>query len=195
VKVEDWAAQTEKAELRHRFREARREYSSAPAAKALTSHLRRWLRDFGDNAQQICAYRATAEEAPFALTPYTNYFYPRIEGDDLGFLRPLRGSDFVSGPFGIFEPVTGRALDPEKPLIVFCPAVAVDGRGGRLGMGKGYYDRFFSKHPHAARVGVTYQVQVAETPLPAEKWDQALDWIVTDKMILRTSQRSLQSWI
>lgn len=188
--MEELSAQTEKAELRRYYQKARREYSSEPASKALNRHLRRWLRDYAHEDLQICAYRPLKDEAPFDLSPVHRYFYPRLKGTELEFLKPAGEGDFAPGAFGIEEPQNGQSLDPGKPMTVFCPAVAVDGRGARLGMGKGYYDRFFNKHPQAVRVGVVYQVQVSEAPLPAEEWDQPLDWIVTDKMILRTSQRS-----
>jgi 5-formyltetrahydrofolate cyclo-ligase len=61
-------------------------------------------------------------------------------------------------------------------------------------MGKSYYDRFFARHARCLRIGVVYHVQVSTDPLPADSWDQPLDWIVTEKMILRTSKRSLSEW-
>lgn len=190
MEVEVLSVPTEKAELRRHYRKIRREYSNDAAATALSRHLLRWLRDYAGDDLQVCLYRPLAEEAQFNLTPYTRYFYPRLVGDDLQFFKPVDAAAFTPGPYGIEEPTQGEILDLTKPVVVFCPAVAVDGQGGRLGMGKGFYDRFFKQHPNAVRVGVVYQIQVSETPLPAEKWDQLLDWIVTDKMILRTSQRS-----
>jgi 5-formyltetrahydrofolate cyclo-ligase len=60
----------------------------------------------------------------------------------------------------------------------------------RLGLGKGYYDRFFAHHPDVLRVGVVFHVQVSSHPLPADSWDQAMDWIVSEKMILRVNARN-----
>jgi 5-formyltetrahydrofolate cyclo-ligase len=56
-------------------------------------------------------------------------------------------------------------------------------------MGKGYYDQFFSSYPQAIRVAVVFQIQFSKLPLPVDSWDQPLDWIVTESMILRTSTR------
>jgi 5-formyltetrahydrofolate cyclo-ligase len=68
--------------------------------------------------------------------------------------------------------------------------VAADQFGTRLGLGKGYYDRFFAQFPQALRVAVIFQIQFSKDPLPVDSWDQPLDWIVTESMILRTSTRS-----
>jgi 5-formyltetrahydrofolate cyclo-ligase len=122
----------------------------------------------------------------------TLFFYPRIVDSTLKFFRPLANEAFDEHEYGMLEPIPAQseAWDPRRPSVVFCPAVAVDGSGRRLGLGKGFYDRFFSEHPEATRVGVVYQVQISSDPLPADSWDQTLDWVITDKMILRTAKRS-----
>lgn len=183
-------------ELRHHFRQLRREFSiqnqSGEAAIRLTVHLRRLVEDLADANTQIGLYRPLQDEAQFELVPPTRFFYPKVEGHEIQFYRPHTAFAFACGAFGISEPLTEQSdvLNPNAPAIIFCPAVAVDWCGHRIGMGKGYYDRFFARFPQAVRVGVVYQVQVASDPLPAESWDQALDWIVTEEMILRTSNRS-----
>lgn len=191
MKLEVVSAQLGKAELRRYYRQVRRDYLSSAATDLLNQHLTRWLRDFSPE-HQVCMYRPMPEEAQIQINASGGYFFPRVSGKDIAFFKPANAKAFEAGAFGIEEPkIEGsQPLDPQKPTIVFCPAVAVDQQGTRLGMGEGYYDRFFTNHPQAMRVAVVYQVQVSESPLPADSWDQPLDWIVTDKMILRTSKRS-----
>ncbi|MBX3023137.1 MAG: 5-formyltetrahydrofolate cyclo-ligase [Bdellovibrionales bacterium] len=194
--MEALSTQTVKADTRRRFREARQKFTAAQGREvsaALSNNLKRLLKDLVTPETQVALYRALPEEASAVLEPMTDYFFPRIRGETLEFRKPLNAHGFELNSFKIPEPIehSSQIIDVRRPLLVCCPAVAVDWQGGRIGMGKGYYDRFFDEHPHALRVGVVYQIQVSKTRLPAESWDASLDWIVTEKMILRTSDRSL----
>jgi 5-formyltetrahydrofolate cyclo-ligase len=179
----------DKSSLRLKFKKARAQFAEASGIKvrsALESHMHRLIRDLKEPGLQVCLYRSMADEPQFSLAPEREFFYPRLNGDDLQFFRPQ--APFVKNRFGIEEPdpVASQELDPNKPTLVFCPAVAVDSKGSRLGMGKGYYDRYFSKHQSAIRAAVVYQIQLSLLPLHADSWDQPVDWIVTETMILRT---------
>ena len=186
-----------KTSLRQKFQKARFEFAQQPATQsvadtALNTHALRLIQDLSakHKSLRVCLHRPIKDEAHLNLTPHSSYFYPRIQQDDLSFLRPHHDANWTRGPFGIEEPdpLNSTELSPSDPILVLCPAVAVDSNGVRLGMGKGYYDRFFANHPHAIAVAVVYQVQVSSLPLPADSWDQAMDWIVTDQMIFRVSR-------
>lgn len=183
---------SDKLSLRGDFRKARRQFAEVQGRDVrghLEANVTRLMRDLSAPGLQIATYRPAKEEVQFELQPVADFFYPALNGENLRFLKPKKG--FVKGALGVEEPNPAGAeeLSSSKPLLVFCPAVAVDKDGTRLGMGKGFYDRFFSDHPRAIRAAVVYQVQVSKNPLPADKWDQSLDWIVTETMILRTSTR------
>ena len=183
------------SELRRYYRESRRQFidkEGQAAAKRLSANLRRLLSEQAVGDTQVCLYRPMAEEASFDLKALNHYFYPCLKGEELEFRRPSGDEDFRANAYGVLEPILEKSstLNASCPALVCCPAVAVDWRGQRLGMGKGYYDRYFASHPEATRVAVVYQIQVAKDPLPAESWDQPVDWIVTEEMILRTANRS-----
>jgi 5,10-methenyltetrahydrofolate synthetase len=195
------SSQDSKDVLRRKFRAIRKQYRQAAGfvgGEQLRANLTRLLADYA--AAQICLYRAQGDEADCTLKPVSDYYYPCVFGDSLRFVKPRTEGSFVAGAFSIEEPDVdwespaseSMTLDVQRAVVVCCPALAVDAQGVRLGQGKGYYDRFFAQVTTALRVGVVFQSQVSASPLPAESWDQALDWIVTDKMILRTrpSQRS-----
>lgn len=189
---------TDKTVLRRMFQDLRRGYAQTGGAKAgqqLGQNIHRFLRDFSD--VQCCLYRARPDEAPCVAEPIQNFYYPVLNGETLEFRRPHSAKAFRLSSLKIEEPISEEStpLDTGAPMVVMCPAVAIDGTGVRLGMGKGYYDRFFDQYPHALRVGVVFHIQFSTDPLPAESWDQKLDWVVSEKMILRTSTRSSQSWI
>lgn len=67
--------------------------------------------------------------------------------------------------------------------MVFCPALAVDRRGCRLGQGGGFYDRWLGQFPHVLKVAVIYRQQW--TPwVPCCSHDVRMDVIITPDGIL-----------
>jgi len=89
----------------------------------------------------------------------------------------------VKNRYGIPEPAGGRIFKPEKLDFVAVPGVAFDRRGCRLGMGKGFYDRFLPR-VKGAKVGVAYDFQIVDE-LPCEEHDFILDAVVTPTEILK----------
>ena len=188
-----------KSALRDQYRARRREFSGHPgepkARTALNFNLRRLLSDLNRRGQaSVCSYVAQPDEAVVDADPA--WFLPFVDGEALGFRRPRAPDALRPGRFGIAEPPAADSTpwNENSPTLVVCPAVAVDWRGGRLGMGKSFYDRFFKDHPACLRIGAVFHVQVAKDPLPADGWDEPLDWIVTEQMILRTFKRSSPPW-
>jgi 5-formyltetrahydrofolate cyclo-ligase len=57
------------------------------------------------------------------------------------------------------------------------PGLAFDRRGGRLGRGKGYYDRFLLE-TSGLRVGICFEDQVVEK-IPGEAHDLRMDFLIT----------------
>jgi 5-formyltetrahydrofolate cyclo-ligase len=62
--------------------------------------------------------------------------------------------------------------------VAICPGLAFDPRGGRLGYGAGYYDRWLSKHPTVIPVGVCLDEAVLDE-VPVEAHDRRMRWVVT----------------
>ncbi len=93
--------------------------------------------------------------------------------------------ELAPGYCSIPEPIVtireSQALSPELIDIIFLPGSVFDERGGRMGYGGGYYDRFVSAQaPQALRVGLAYEVQMMERA-PLQKHDELLDLILTEK--------------
>jgi 5-formyltetrahydrofolate cyclo-ligase len=59
------------------------------------------------------------------------------------------------------------------------PGIAFDHNGYRLGYGKGFYDRFLVKCPHAVAIGLAYQIQLVEDTFP-QAWDVPVQHIFTE---------------
>lgn len=90
------------------------------------------------------------------------------------------------GVYGIWEPDPALAEEADVSHLdaIIVPGVAFDSKGGRMGYGGGYYDRFLAtlkKLPFL--VGVGFSIQVVEH-VPLESHDVLLDAVVTEKGLL-----------
>ncbi|MFQ5509797.1 MAG: 5-formyltetrahydrofolate cyclo-ligase [Leptospirillia bacterium] len=110
---------------------------------------------------------------------------PRVEGDGLALYRitnPLH--DMQPGVWDIPEPVDGLTpVSPEEVGILLLPGVAFDPSGGRLGYGRGYFDRVLAK-TSGLKVGLGFDGQVVDQ-VPTEAHDVAMDLVVTPTRIIR----------
>ena len=113
-------------------------------------------------------------------------YMPLCSGDTLCAVAFREGDPLTQGAFGQPEPV-GSCVDVVPDVLVL-PVVAVDGRGNRLGYGKGYYDRFISelrrKGGEPFLLALAFSFQIVDS-LPKDPWDQTVDCIVTEKDVLR----------
>jgi 5-formyltetrahydrofolate cyclo-ligase len=86
--------------------------------------------------------------------------------------------------YGIPEPVEKTLVYPD---ILFVPLVAFDKKLNRLGYGGGYYDRLIkklSKKKKTIKIGLAMSAQKIKK-IPINKYDQKLDYIVTNEYILK----------
>jgi 5-formyltetrahydrofolate cyclo-ligase len=90
---------------------------------------------------------------------------------------PLRRSSL-----GILEPCEPYTVIPPADLdCVFVPGVAFDAAGGRLGFGKGYYDRFLGQLPTTTyRCGLAFSIQVIPC-VPQDAHDVCMHGIITEQ--------------
>ena len=71
----------------------------------------------------------------------------------------------------------GQAHPAVEPDLILVPLIAIDGRGTRLGRGKGHYDRALVrlKKSKARLIGVGWPLQRLTETIPADEWDVPLD--------------------
>jgi 5-formyltetrahydrofolate cyclo-ligase len=100
-------------------------------------------------------------------------------------VKSLESQEMCPGVGGILEPIhlKGRELAPfEKQDLILVPGVAFDSRGGRVGGGKGVYDRFLSQEGKSAQKwGVAFSPQIQSENISLEPHDSLLDSLVTEK--------------
>lgn len=94
--------------------------------------------------------------------------------------------DIILGSRQIPEPNPAKCkVVPMDCLdIALIPAVALDEKGGRIGSGEGYYDRFIPKLPITTRkVALAFEDQILPQ-VPMESHDKHVDIIITEKRII-----------
>jgi 5-formyltetrahydrofolate cyclo-ligase len=86
------------------------------------------------------------------------------------------------GRFGILEPCgTQRVIHPQEIGFIVVPGIAFDARGGRLGFGKGYYDRFLGQLPATTyRCGLAFGIQMVSC-VPQASHDICMHGIITEQ--------------
>jgi 5-formyltetrahydrofolate cyclo-ligase len=93
--------------------------------------------------------------------------------------------EFITGRFGIREPAGGDPWPIERIDLIIVPGLAFDRRGGRLGRGGGFYDRFLAQPTRRAPAcGLAFAEQVLDE-LPRMEHDYPVDMLVSDREVLR----------
>lgn len=85
--------------------------------------------------------------------------------------------DLHEGRFHVMEPNENLPTYSGKIPLALVPGTAFSRDGGRHGHGKGYYDRFLSRHPETVKCGVAFRAQVSEKPLELKPHDVPMDYI------------------
>lgn len=68
------------------------------------------------------------------------------------------------------------------PEVLLIPGMAFTEDGGRLGRGKGYYDRYLENH-RGLKIGLCFEFQILDR-LPREDHDIEMDFLVTEKRVI-----------
>ena len=110
---------------------------------------------------------------------------PIIKKDNqMNFFKWSNNDPLKINKFGIPEPVSSRIFYPD---ILFVPLVAYDSNLNRLGYGGGFYDRYIEKIEkikNVIKIGIGFSFQKI-TSVPTNNYDKKLDFIITEKEILR----------
>jgi len=94
--------------------------------------------------------------------------------------------DLVLGKRGVLEPDKNKCkiVPIESIDIAIIPGLAFDEKGGRIGTGEGYYDRFIPKLSNTTRkVALALDKQIIQQ-VPMDSHDKHVDIIITDERII-----------
>jgi len=138
--------------------------------------------DVWRQSQHIAIYLPINNEVDLsALLAHQKTFYlPTIENQEMQFHPYHVGLELNKTSFGLSQPKF--IPDYKSPTIDLClmPLLGFDNQGHRLGMGGGYYDRYFEDPKDTLLLGVAHAVQELEK-LPIEPWDVTLQGILTEQ--------------
>jgi 5-formyltetrahydrofolate cyclo-ligase len=122
--------------------------------------------------------------APAFLPETGRYVWKRVEDFK---------TEMNTGRFGVAEPAHRcPEMDASELDWLLVPGVAFDAEGGRLGRGKGHYDRWLLGSSRGIRCGIGFEEQVVPK-VPLEPHDIRLHYVLTPEQV-RNCQSVLNSF-
>lgn len=113
---------------------------------------------------------------------------PVVGGDFTMEMIPVTSeTTYETNSWGIPEPIESISDNNIVPDFLIIPMLGADFNGYRIGYGKGYYDRYLSKH-RVAKIGVCPQACVLHE-LPVDEFDIPMDYLITENGIIRRNAK------
>lgn len=172
-----------KKEVRQLIRQRQEQQSGrklTPFSRLIMSAVEE-LEEF-QTARTVALYWSLAEEvetheAVRRWSQSKQIVLPVMRGDELE-LAPFTGErDLVARNFNVYEPSSTQRIAPSEVDLLIIPGMAFDRQGGRLGHGKGFYDRLL-KHSPGYKVGICYDFQLLDV-VPTDVHDIPMDCVIT----------------
>jgi len=140
-----------------------------------------WYLHFRDEVQTIETVARQLDEKQVVV--------PYCQEGKLQLVRLQSMDELSAGAYGIPEPAESLRNRPERQVsveevdFVVTPGVAFDRQGGRLGYGKGYYDKLLqAAEPQTVIAAVAFECQMFDR-IPMSPHDTAMHCVVTEKAI------------
>ena len=173
-----------KATIRSQLLSVRRQLSSAEIKQhslATIKHIT--ASPLWDSADHVAIYMPCGGEIDLlTLLDDTNknFYLPTVKGQNMQFQRWHHKLPIFAHRFGMQQPEFIAELKPPRLDLCLMPLVGFDGDGNRLGMGGGFYDRYFEHNNQTTMAGVAHQCQQVDS-LPVDSWDVKLHHIFTEQ--------------
>jgi len=114
-----------------------------------------------------------------------NILLPIVKkNNQMEFFKWTKNDPLKINKYGIPEPVSSKLYFPD---ILLVPLVGYDNDLNRLGYGGGFYDRYIKKIEKIKKIikiGLAFSYQKIKK-IPVNKYDKKLDFIITEKEILK----------
>jgi 5-formyltetrahydrofolate cyclo-ligase len=179
-----------KAEIRARVAEQKQRFQNLePLSIAAVKFLRTW--EIFKTARTVGVYMPLSDEVditPIFQNPEQSFFIPAFDEMSGSYRMARLTPKLKKGRFGIPEPENPVFAAKDEIDLIVVPGLAFDPSGNRIGRGGGFYDRLLPQYS-ASRAGICFDFQCLKS-LPAEEHDARMDWIVTNRQILKTEMNS-----
>ena len=166
-------------------------FMALPAYQAAKTVM--WYVDAGSEVR-------TRHTLPEALTHSKRVIVPWcvVETNQLELFWLEDMSELVEGAYKILEPkeelrrLPTKLVQPEELDLVMVPGTAFDARGGRMGQGKGYYDRLLGRaRPEAPLVALAFDCQIFNE-IPVAGHDVFMDVVLTETREIKGQGRTVE---
>jgi len=175
---------TQKTTMRRAMRATLRDMR--PPLPDVATPIAAWLGERPE-LQCITLFAPLAEEPDLMpllrLFPDRIWCFPRVlNGRQLAFHEVKDvATDLRPATLGILEPTGATPQIPIDRIDAFiCPGLAFDLCGGRLGRGRGYYDRMLAgARADAVKIGACFACQLVDSTFP-EDHDVRMDLVISE---------------
>lgn len=122
--------------------------------------------------------------------PVKRVFAPRVLGMNISFYEIHALEDLEPGYQGIREPAQNEEklfsheLAKKLKSLILIPGAVFDRQRGRMGYGKGFYDRFLTDYIELSGAALAFECQIARK-VPMEGHDIRPGIIVTENGVIR----------
>lgn len=180
---------TLKSILRNKYKALRNEFKNSSKASKLASA--RFL-----NTDEYKSCRSVFAFFSFGSEIHTSYIINKAIADsktvalpymtgrphEMVFIRINTLDDLVKNIIGIYEPIyrEENIITSDENTIIITPGLVFDDKGGRIGYGGGYYDKYLSENKYMLSVGLAFDFQIAYNVVTDDR-DVNVDMIITDR--------------
>jgi 5-formyltetrahydrofolate cyclo-ligase len=166
----------DKTFLRKYAKEIRKNLDIIEKSKRIVDKIR--LLPEYEKANNVMIFYPTAFEVNLLtlLDDDKNFYFPRVDGENLLVCPNSINIQFKKSKFNIFEPCS-NPVNSEILDLIIVPALMVDKNNYRLGYGGGFYDKFLNNNPSIKTICPIFSELNVEY-LPHEEFDIPVDIVV-----------------
>ncbi|MGS0748458.1 5-formyltetrahydrofolate cyclo-ligase [Halpernia sp. GG3] len=182
-----------KSELRKFYLEGRKSFSEEEIKKYSETIFENFLRHFDlSEVKKIHCFLPIKKFNEIKTLPLIKHlweknievFVPKIIGEEIISVKFDRSTELLENSWGILEPKSNDDQSEDHFDLVITPLVYCDSEGNRIGYGKGFYDKFFTKiNLDSIKIGLNLFAPSQQIEDVSDA-DIKLDYLVTPTEIL-----------